>query len=301
MATVLRVVARPQSEAARFYRRAIGRPEAIAPGIAPHPEFDLVNHGGKTIPSLTYVNFYLGAASWSAADTQSIDRALAAAMQDSGLNNVMAQYFGGVPPQATAAPTPRVNLTPPNTTDNAAVEAIVGQLVGAHMLDRLDPGSTVANLLLPPGTILADSGGADSLHGLGGYHGSVSVQGMTYYYAVGVYSQTLPDGTQNGIVAFDQAWKNVVATFYHELNEARTDADVDQAISTGNDSLLGWTSSQGYEVGDEPVFEASGDLALVFEEVPLAGGAGTVPVQLMWSNTAHGPEGPVAAPEGGSS
>jgi hypothetical protein len=26
---------------------------------------------------------------------------------------------------------------------------------------------------------------------------------------------------------FDQPWKNVLATFYHELNEARTDPDVD--------------------------------------------------------------------------
>lgn len=301
MATVLRVVARPQSEAARFYRRAIGRPEAIAPGIAPHPEFDLVNHGGKTIPSLTYVNFYLGGTAWAGADAQSIDRALAGAMGDSGLNNVMAQYFGGAPPRATGASTPTVDITPPHTTDNGAVETIVGQLVSSHMLDGLDPSSSVANLLLPPGVILADSGGADSLHGLGGYHGSVSVQGVTYYYAVGVYSQTLPDGTQNGIVAFDQPWKNVVATFYHELNEARTDADVDKSISTGSDSYLGWTSSQGYEVGDEPVFEASGELSLVFEEVPLADGSGTVPVQLMWSNTVHGPEGPVSAPEGASS
>ena len=46
MTRVLRVVARPESEAATVYRRAIGRPEAIAPGIAPHPEFDLINHGG---------------------------------------------------------------------------------------------------------------------------------------------------------------------------------------------------------------------------------------------------------------
>lgn len=302
MATVLRVVARPQSEAARIYRRAIGRPEAIAPGIAPHPEFDLVNHGGKTIPSLTYVNFYLGGTeAWPASDLGSIDASLAAAMEDAGLNNVMAQYFGGVPPRAAPAPTPTISIVPPNTTDNAAVESIVRQLAGGGLLDALDASSSVANLLLPPGVILADSGGSDSLHGLGGYHGSVQVDGVTIYFAVGVYSQTLPDGTQNGIVAFDQPWKNVVATFYHELNEARTDADVDAAISTGDDALLGWTSSQGYEVGDEPVFEASGNLSLVFEEVPLADGSGTAPIQLMWSNSVHGPEGPVRAPEGGSS
>jgi hypothetical protein len=40
---------------------------------------------------------------------------------------------------------------------------------------------------------------------------------------------------QYRIVVFDQPWKNVVATFYHELNEARTDADVEDAIRAGND------------------------------------------------------------------
>ena len=102
MTSVLRVVARPQSEAATVYRRAIGRPEAIAPGIEPHPEFDLVNHGGKTIASLTFVSFYLSGAAWPADDRKSIDAALEAAMADSGLNNVMAQYFDGVPPPSSA-------------------------------------------------------------------------------------------------------------------------------------------------------------------------------------------------------
>lgn len=54
------------------------------------------------------------------------------------------------------------------------------------------------------------------------------------YYAIGVYSEG-----RNGIPAFDEPWKNVVATFYHELNEARTDPDVEEAVRTGNDSLLG--------------------------------------------------------------
>jgi hypothetical protein len=195
-------------------------------------------------------------------------------------------------------PSQNVSVAAPATTDNAAVQSIVGQLLSGHFLDGLDLTSSVVNLMLPPGIVLADTGGADSLHGLGGYHGSVHAQGASVYYAVGVYSQVLADGRQNGIVAFDQPWKNVVATFYHELNEVRTDADVDDAISTGNDALLGWTSSQGYEVGDEPIFEASSDLSKVFKEVQLADGTGTAPVQLMWSNTVHGPEGPVDAPEG---
>ena len=91
----------------------------------------------------------------------------------------------------------------------------------------------------------------------------------TVYYAVGVYSETLPDGTTNGIPVFDQPWKDVVATFYHELNEARTDADIEDAILAGNDPnavcFLGWTSQQGEECGNFPVFEAN-PLSEVFQK-----------------------------------
>jgi hypothetical protein len=140
---------------------------------------------------------------------------------------------------------------------------------------------------------------ADSLNGLGGYHGSVHVSGTDIvYYAVGVYSQIEADGTVNGIPVFDQPWKNVVATFYHELNEARTDADVEDAIRAGNDpnanSFLGWVSDQGEEIGDFPVSEAGGDLTVVFQEVELTDNSGTVPVQFMYSDAVHGPEGPIA-------
>ena len=134
---------------------------------------------------------------------------------------------------------------------------------------------------------------ASSLNGLGGYHGSVHVAGTVIYFAVGVFSETRPDGTENGIVAFDEPWKNVVATFYHELQEARTDPDVEDAIRTKNLNFIGWNSNQGEEIGDLPVFEAfrAGDLSEVFQEVPLKAG-GTAPVQFMYSNRVNGPEGP---------
>jgi hypothetical protein len=120
------------------------------------------------------------------------------------------------------------------------------------------------------------------------------------YYAVGVYSEQLANGTTNGIPVFDQAWKNVVATFYHELNEARTDPDVEDAIRAGNDpnavKFLGWTSQQGEECGDFPVFEAN-PLTEVFQEVSVTDGSRTVPVQFQYSDAVHGPEGPVGKPE----
>jgi len=141
---------------------------------------------------------------------------------------------------------------------------------------------------------------ADSLNGLGGYHGSVHLSNAgggqdTVYYAAGVYSQILPDGSSNGIIAFDTPWKNVAATFYHELNEARTDPDVEDAIHSGDRTRTGWISAQGEECGDFPVFEAS-QLSLIFQEVPLADGSGTVPIQFQYSNAVHGPEGPIDTP-----
>jgi hypothetical protein len=92
----------------------------------------------------------------------------------------------------------------------------------------------------------------------------------------------------------------VVATFYHELNEARTDPDVEDAIRAGNDpnatKFLGWTSKQGEECGDFPVFEAN-PLSQVFQEVKLTDGSGTAPVQFQYSDAVHGPEGPINKPD----
>jgi hypothetical protein len=81
----------------------------------------------------------------------------------------------------------------------------------------------------------------------------------------------------------------LAATIYHQLNEARTDPDVDDAIRTGDSTGLGWYSDRGGEIGDIPVKEAGTSLALVFREVDLADGSGAVPVQLMWSNKAEAP------------
>ena len=304
---VLSVAVAPRTVVDGGYPQALGAPRLLAPGINPNPAFDLRYHGGKTMAAMSYLNVYLGQG-WTDADKQSIDGALAAAMSDARLNEILAQYFGGHAPATQALASQRLETAVPARFDQASVDQAVNALLSGGMLNGIDLTACVVNLLLPPGAILVDTSGpqnllgldpeaADSLHGLGGYHGSVhSGAGATVYYAVGVYSQVLSDGTTNGIVAFDQPWKNVVATFYHELNEARTDADVDDAIAAGNDPnaqhFLGWTSPQGAEIGDEPVFEASGDLGLVFKEIKLAAGGGTVPVQLMWSNRVHGPEQP---------
>ncbi|HEX7425382.1 MAG TPA: hypothetical protein VF311_16060 [Terriglobales bacterium] len=327
----MNVYVRRGSRAERAFRKRTGSPvpEAIAPGIAPTPEHDLKYQGGKTVQNLRFMNFYVGSDAWDQGDIASIDKGLSEAMSDQDLNNVMVQYFPG--PITTNFDGSRTEPgSAPRLLSQGDVEQLVTTLYSGGKLTGHDLTSTVFNFMLPPGTVLntdtTTTGGGqqvtaavkrqgaavkkrtivpkdedDSLNGLGGYHGSVHASGTdTVYYAVGVYSQTEANGTVNGIPVFDQPWKNVVATFYHELNEARTDADVEDAIRAGNspnaNSFLGWVSDQGEEVGDFPVSEAGGNLTEVFQEVELTDNSGTVPVQFMYSDAAHGPEGPIAQP-----
>lgn len=301
--------------------------EAIAPAFKPDAKRDLHDFGGKKIPQLVFTSFYLGGeARWAAGDVTSIDSALEKAMSDPGLEDVIAQYFPGEQLSSTFAGH-QFLADAPDTVYKDTVENLLADLYQQGKLTG-DLGSTVHCFLLPPGVVLVDgtsTGGgqdaanelqtraqattetptieeedADSLHGLGGYHGSIHPPAAdggtaTLYYAVGVYSETTDSG-DNGIVAFDEPWKNVVATFYHELQEARTDADVEDAIRASSMDeavkFLGWMSLHDGEIGDIPMEEAGPNLGLVMKEVPLADGSGTVPIQLMWSNRVHGPEGP---------
>jgi len=304
-------IAHPRSRAGEIYR---GRLDEARSHAAATATLALKYYGGKTIPALTFVNLYTGSdAAWQASDRTNLDHALGAAMSDVGLNNVLAQYFNGAPPTTSMIPSIMLSDTLPTTVGKDTVEGWVTALHGAGTLPESDLSMTVYCFMLPQGVVLTDgpaAGGqsdahdalgpdhdaADSRNGLGGYHGSVHVGGDTVYYAIGVYS----DAT-NGIDAFPgTSWKNIVATFYHELNEARTDADVEDAAAASSlaagEYLLGWYSIKGGEIGDIPITEAGSDLSTIMVEVPLTDGGGTVPVQLLWSDATGGPEGPVAAP-----
>jgi hypothetical protein len=320
----LNVTLRPGSKAEKGFFSRASMPTVRVPGVPSTPSHDLRYHGGKIIPKLEYFNYYVGGAkSWNSVDIQSINDALDAAMRDTKLNNVMLQYFRGDPITTNFRGFKILSGTKPAVVSKGDVEGLLRRLYRAGKLKSFNLGSTVIDFMLPSGTILTtddaptsgtisaqvddEPGSAssaipheeeDSTHGLGGYHGSIHVgtgQKKTIYYAIGVFSEVLPNGTENGIAVFDKPWKNVVATFYHELNEARTDPDVQDAIDAGDLEFLGWTSNQGEECGDFPVFEAS-PLTKVFKEVPLTPGPGTAPVQFQYSNAVHGPEGPIAKP-----
>jgi hypothetical protein len=300
---------------------APGAPSHLAAGFQPQPDWNMTDSGGPTIANLTFVNRYLGGAvGWAGSpdDIKNIDGALSSALSDPVLESVIAQYFQG-PITSAMLPSAVVEGNLPATFYKDNAEATARQLHDAGALGDAAQASSVICMMLPQGIVLSDDfspgfqppaaqaedyahrkrrvikvgedDAADSRNGLGGYHGSIHLDdGSEVYYAVGVYSETAADGSSNGIDAFGVPWKNVVATFYHELNEARTDAAVEDVNSTNNDKLLGWYSQTGQgEIGDLPINACQGNLKLVFQEVPLAGGAGTVPIQLMWSNADDGP------------
>jgi hypothetical protein len=286
---IMNVVIDPATEAADLYR------SARVPGFPANPSLNLRRYAGKIIEHLTFTHVYLGGATaWEPDDVQQLDWALPAAMRDSHLNNVLAQYFPDGTPTAAFAPSRTVDEPIPKRVYRDTIERIVETLDVA----RLDLTSTVFCMLLPRGVVLVDGtstgdNGVDSEHGLGGYHGSVHAKHGTIYYAVAVYSE----GT-NGIAVFPEGWKNTCAVFYHELCEARTDPDVEDAIRAGTSpnatDFLGWYSPRGGEIGDIPLEEAGANLSSVVKEVKLASGGKTVPVQLMWSNAVTGPEGAIA-------
>ena len=307
----LSVVVRPGSKAELTSRRIAARlkvqpkaqPEAIAAGFRPRRDLNLHDKGGPIIRDLTYTTFFVGgSAAWDPQDIHNIDDRLSAAMSDRLLNNVLLQYFRGAS-QITTNFRPSNVLTgePPASMSQTDVEQVLTSLGTAGQLTGFDFANTVFNFMLPRGSVLTiDDGSPDkapgrasgdtddassSLEGLGGFHGSVELAGQMVFYAVGVFSEG-----NNGIVAFDQSWKNVVATFYHELNEARTDAGVEI-------DNVAWVNNEqpSEEIGDIPMTLAGNDLSKVMKEVKLADGS-TAPIQLMWSNAVAGPEGPIAKP-----
>lgn len=272
-------------------------PKIIAKGISPSVLDDLLYHGGKVVPQMEFQNIYLGShADWVESDVTAIDTAITRALQDKRLNNVMVQYFPGSAVSCDVRASIVLNDAKPKVMKEADVQAKVIALYDAGKIAKRDLATTIFNLILPSGTILKLDGDS-SLQGLGGYHGSVHFKRggkkLTLYYSANVFSQMLAPKKENGIAVFKQPWKNVVATLYHELNEFRTDPDVNDAIVTGEDHFLGWMSRKGSECGDQPIFVAK-TLDLVFKEI--SSGKKRIPVQFMYSNAVHGAEGPIKRP-----
>ena len=305
----MRIQARAGSRAERnYYSKSTlpggvwPMPTAIARGIDPTPLDDLMFHGGKVVPQMEFQNIYLGGAgSWATSDVASIDGAIDFAMRDRRLNNVMTQYFPGKSLVCEMRQSTFLNAPKPSKLLEGDVQTIVTQLFDNALIKKQNLDTAIFNLILPSGTILSLDGDT-SLQGLGGYHGSLHLKRagktITLYYSANVFSEIRANGSENGIAVFNRPWKNVVATLYHELNEFRTDPDVNDAINSNNNNFLGWTSRRGHEIGDQPIFKAGelGNLKLVFKEIKASASKRKLPVQFLYSNAVHGAEGPIANP-----
>jgi len=275
----------------------------IAPGFKAKKALNLKYMGGKTISNLSFKSFYLGGSAWMASDMQNIDAALSGALADPHLNNVMLQYYPGATSISTAflgSKTLTAAVDNPFTRDS--VNPVLAALLADGSLQGADLADTVVCLMLPPGIelttdaaggvgrVMGDDNLDSSKQGLGGYHGSCHIGNQVVYFSVAVYSQFI-NGQPNGIPVWPDSWKNVVATLYHELNEARTDPDVEESMRQNNNALLGWYSQKAGEIGDIPITEAGANIRSVMVELTLGNGV-VAPIQLMWSNAVGGPEGP---------
>jgi hypothetical protein len=286
----------------------------------------LVYRGGRTIRDLTFKTFYYGAV-WQgvppppivnphAAARALIDETLAIGMSDPGLNGLLSQYFNGDAISATALPSAVITDAPRTVTPNVPfnendLRTVLTSLVPNGMAG-LDLTSTVVNIVLPmgmsleilgvdqaarpPGTKVMPGVPCDAPNhssGIAGYHGSMAITGLNtdLLYSVVVWS----DGSTGIPVPGWQGWENIVATLYHELQETRTDPDVDCATRTGDNHYIGWNTDpiQGpdgldcREIADLPLILHSDNPFAAFARVPVSVPGGTtvqVPVQLMWSN-----------------
>src|SRR5205807_10614936 len=142
---ITNVAIRPATEAAELYRAA-----RVA-GFPANPSLNLRRYAGKTIEHLIFTHVYLGgAAAWHPDDVQQIDWALPAAMRDSHLNNVLAQYFADGEPTAVFEPSQIAEEPIANRVYRDTIEGLVATLD----VSRFDLASTVMCLLLPRGVVL---------------------------------------------------------------------------------------------------------------------------------------------------
>jgi len=154
-------------------------------------------------------------------------------MQDKRFNAIMGQYFPGAQVTSMWKPSVTLHEAKPLQLDEPDVQAKVCSS------QRVDLGHSRL------GTTASTA--APARHGLKlgcvvltrrprGYHGSVHTKKMAERHAVLLRERVFADARRSygeRIVAFDQSWKNVVATLYHELNEFRTDADVKERHRIG--------------------------------------------------------------------
>ncbi len=222
----------------------------------------LVDHGGSVLKHVDVTPVYLGSW-WQTAAGKKLrahnDAAMADLVKNKGMTGLWAQYGAG---KGTSSPSVAMPTTNPKVLTQAQVEALLKKQVLAGHLD-VSNKERVFTFVLPPGCELQDDGGSSSLNGMAGYHGSVKIAGREVYYAAMAYSQRTSAGL-NGIDFDGNVGDDLSIAESHEITEAVTDPNVEAAIRSGDDRLLGWyddvtrwggRTGKG-EIGDIPVINA---------------------------------------------
>lgn len=164
----------------------------------PQPREDLVFRGGRTLPQMSYKTFYVGSG-WAdgapASSRANLDAALAAAMTDPALDEIVGQFFGGSNITTLPLPSTVLDLPLQQVFDKGDIHALAERTFMSGVLSAVDLDTCVVNFVLPPGAILSSEGGGeahlrvgrraplgtpdieeeDSRNGLGGYHGSIHI------------------------------------------------------------------------------------------------------------------------------
>jgi hypothetical protein len=212
---------------------------------------DVKYYGGKVLKNFQVENVYYGSyynTTSGKADAAYNDGFMKQYVNNSDAKSIWNQYgvAGGTFDGSTVV---NKSVRSGQTISKKTLESLVKNLAAN------DPEATnnkIYNIQLPPGAVLSD-GSATSKQGLGGFHGSVTVNGKQVYYSAIADSKG-----SNGIdFTNGDARKNVTITESHEISEAVTDPDVELASDTNDYSKLGWMDLNNGEIGDMEVNDAA--------------------------------------------
>ena len=233
---------------------------------------DVKYYGGKVLNQFQVENVYYGSyynSSAGKADAAYNDGFMKQYVDNKDATSIWHQYgvdhgtFGG----STVV---NKSVRSGQTISKRTLESLVKKLASA---DPQSGNNKIYNITLPPGAVLSD-GSATSKQGLGGFHGSVTVNGKQVYY-----SAICDSSGSNGIDFTGDARKNVTITESHEISEAVTDPDVEVASKTNDYSKLGWMDLNNGEIGDMEVNDAAPGTPLS----TMYGSSNGYDVQKIWS------------------
>ena len=238
---------------------------------------DLQYYGGKVLNKFQVENVYYGSSyntSAGKADASYNDGFMKQYVGNKDAESVWHQYgvSGGSFDGSTVV---NKKVRSGQKVTQAAIEKLVKSLAAK---DPNAGDNKIFNIVLPPGAVL-DQGGTTSKQGLGGYHGSVSVNGKQVYYSA------ICDSKGNNGIDFTNGDTrgNVSITESHEISEAVTDPDVEVASKSNDWTKLGWMDPNNGEIGDLEVNDAAPGTPLS----TMFGKSNGYDVQKIWSQKDH--------------